>query len=202
MPLPSLPAKTSTTMPPMLLEAWSYRMATRRLALLLALVSLALSAFAATPVTVEQLEQALNASKALPDKEAALRLTGLELTERLSKARYEHLKTELPGEKTQLALLALADASAFLDLPAADTLHLSTPDSATQGRIVSKAADFVMATVPKMPDFYASRTTTRFQDLKVSYVSFGRDEPVVVANQGFHFVDKVLYHARTTFTFI
>jgi hypothetical protein len=149
---------------------------------------MALPAVAATPVTVEQLEQALAASKGWPDKEAALRLTAMELAERLSKARYEHLKSELPGEKTQLALLALADASAFLNLPAADMLRLPVPDSAAQGRIVSKAADFVMATVPKMPDFYASRTTTRFQDLKVSY---WLNEPVVVENQGFHFVDRV-----------
>jgi len=205
MPLPFLPASNSTAKPPVLPEALSFRLSRQRSQLghaspaclrvalllaflLLALVSLALPAFATTPVTVEQLEQALAASKAWPDKEAALRLTTMELTERLSKARYEHLKTAVPGEKTQLALLALADASAFLNLPAADTLKLPAPDQAAQGRIVSKAADFVMATIPKMPDFYASRTITRFQDLKVSY---GMDEPVVVANEGFHFVDRV-----------
>jgi hypothetical protein len=205
MPLPFLPARNSTTKPPVLPEALSFRLSRQksplghlrpnslRVALLLALVSLALvslavPALATTPVTVEQLEQALAASKDWPDKEAALRLTTMELTERLSKERYDHLKAEFPGERTQLALLALTDASAFLNLPAADTLHLPPPDSAAQGRIVSKAADFVMATVPRMPDFYASRTTTRFQDMRVSY---GLDEPVVVANQGFHFIDRV-----------
>lgn len=187
MPLPLRPDKFPTTKPPALPEALSSRPGARGVAFLLVLISLALPAVAATPVTVEQLEQTLAASKSWPDKEGALRLTTMELTERLSKARYEQLKSELPGEKTQLALLALADASAFLSLPAADTLHLPVPDNAAQGRIVSKAADFVMATVPKMPDFYASRTTTRFQDLKILY-EFG--EPVIVTDRGFHFVDK------------
>jgi hypothetical protein len=160
----------------------------RRVAPLLALVLLSLPAVAATRVTVQELEQALTASKGSPDKDAAQRLIGLELTERLSKSRFDRLKAELPGEKAQLAMLALADASAFFDLPAADALHIPAPDKAAQGQILSKAADFVIATQNKMPDFLATRITTRFTDLKVSHVYA---EPLIVADQGFQFTDRL-----------
>jgi hypothetical protein len=97
------------------------------------------------------------------------------------------MKAELPGEKSKQALLALKDASGFLELPSSDMLHEAVPDAATQGQIVSRAADFVVATVSKMPDFFASRTTTRFQDHKISNSVGGT---VVVVNPGFFFKDR------------
>lgn len=160
----------------------------RNFALLLIFASFFLPAFAITRVTVAELEKTIDSSQGWSDKGAAERLAGMELTERLSKARYERLKVALPGEKARLALLALADGSAFLDLPPTDTLPLAKPDIHTQGKIVSRAADFVVATVSKMPDFFASRTTTRFQDMKVIH---GSDEPIAMPNHGFIFIDKV-----------
>jgi hypothetical protein len=133
-------------------------------ALLLLLAMFAFPAFASERMTVQQLAQALTDLHGMADRETAQRLTVFELTERLTRQRFEQMKAALPGDKSRQALLALADASAFLDLPAADTLHDPAPDSATQGQIVSRAADFVVATVSRMPDFFASRTTTRFQD--------------------------------------
>jgi hypothetical protein len=159
-----------------------------RAVFVLLLVAAIRPAFAITPVTVQELEQFVASAKSWPDKDAAQRLTSMELTERLSSTRLNLLKSVLAGEKSRLALLALSDASAFLDLPAADILKLPVPNSTDQGRIVSRAADFVVAAVSKMPDFFAARTTTRFQDLKVTY---GLDQPVVVSNQGFHFIDRV-----------
>ena len=160
----------------------------RKSALLLLLAAFALPAPAASRVTVEQLQQAVAAAHGKPDKAVAQSLGNLELTERLSTARLERLKADLPGDQARLALLALADASAFLDLPAADVPPVAAPNSATQGQIVSRAADFVMATVSKMPNFFATRTTTRFQDLKVSQLF---DLTVFVPNQDFHLVDRL-----------
>jgi len=160
----------------------------RKSALLLLLAALALPASAASRVTVEQLQQAVAAAHGKPDKAVAQSLGDLELTERLSTARLERLKADLPADQARLALLALADASAFLDLPAADIPPTAAPNSATQGQIVSRAADFVMATVSKMPNFFATRTTTRFQDLKVSQLF---DLTVFVPNQDFHLVDRL-----------
>ena len=159
----------------------------RRLVFLLLPAALVLPAAAADKVTVQQLEQAVAAAQAKPDKDAAQEVGGLELTERLTTARLEKLKTILPGEQSRQALLAVADASAFLNLPSADAPPDATPDAATQGHIMSLAADFVMATIPKLPNFLATRTTTRFQDMKLTYVF---KEPTFVANQSFQFVDK------------
>jgi len=159
----------------------------RTLVLLLFLTAFAFPACAEKRVTVEQLEQAVAAAHGKPDKDVAQQLTRLELTERLSTARLDKLKAELPGDQTRRALLAVADASGFLNLPAADIPHDAPPDSATQGKIMSRAADFVVATLPKMPDFLATRSTTRFNDLKVEVVF---DDPTIVQNQGFHLVDK------------
>jgi len=140
----------------------------KALAWLLVLAIVAFPAFASERVTVQQLAQAVADLHGKADREVAQRLTVLELTERLTRQRFEQMKAALPGDKSRQALLALTDASAFLDLPVADTLHDPAPDSATQGQIVSRAADFVVATISRMPDFFASRTTTRFQDSEVS----------------------------------
>jgi len=168
----------------------------RKSTLLLILAAFAIRALAADPVTVEQLQQALAATHGRPDKEVAQKLRGLELTERLSEPRLESLKAALPGDASKQALLALADESAFLDLPAADTLRLAPPDLATQGKTVSRAADVVVETVSRMPDFFASRTTTRLQDMTMTtsgplITSYGPDQQVLVPDRGFHLVDRV-----------
>jgi hypothetical protein len=160
----------------------------RGLALLLLPAAMAISAAAADKVTVQQLEQAVAAAQAKPDKDAAQQIGELELTERLTTARLEKLKTILPGEQSRQALLAMADASALLTLPSADIPAGAAPDAATQGHIMSLAADFVMAAIPKLPNFLATRTTVRFQDMKLTYVF---KEPTFVANQSFQFVDRI-----------
>jgi hypothetical protein len=159
----------------------------RKAGLLLLLSMLVLQAMAAERVTVLELEHAMAEVHGLPDGNAAQRLTAMELTERLTRARYERLSAVLPGEKSQVALLALADAAAFLDLPADDTLHAAVPDSATQGQMVSRAEDFVVATVSKMPDFFATRITTRFQDHRIQKMVNGSS---VVSSAGFRMKDR------------
>jgi hypothetical protein len=139
-------------------------------------------------VTVLDVQQTIVASQWKSDKELADELAGMELTERLSTPRLQRLNVYLPGEKSRQALLALADASAFHDLPANDQLSDAAPDTETASRIISSATDFVLATVSKMPDFLASRTTTRFQDLRVSHLG---NAPTIVTGGSFELVDKV-----------
>jgi hypothetical protein len=160
----------------------------RGLALLLLPAALALPASAANRVTVQQLEKAVASYHAKPDKDAAQQIAGLELTERLTTLRLDKLKAALPGEQSRQALIAVADASAFLNLPGADIPPGAPPTAATQGHIMSLADDFVMATIPKLPNFLATRTTTRFRDLKLSYLF---QAPAIEANQNFQFVDRV-----------
>jgi VWFA-related protein len=147
-------------------------------------------------VTVEQLEQTLAALHGKKDQDVAKRLGGMELSERLSSPRLAKMQAGLPGEKSRMALLVLADASAFLQLPAAEIPATPPPVLATQKLILSKAADNLVSVLHRLPDFFARETTTRFHDLKVSYVYPG-SAPVFVEHQAFQpldsFSDSVSY---------
>lgn len=137
-------------------------------------------------VTVQTLEQLVSGAKVRPDKDVAHQLAEMELTERLSTSRLEQFEAQLPGEQARQALLALGDASAFLDPPASEVLKNPVPDRATQGQVLSRAVDFVQRTTLKMPDFLARRTTTRYRDAKPSPI----EGDVVVTPQIFHLLDK------------
>ena len=78
----------------------------RKLTLLL-LMGIALPAFSAKRVTVDQLNALLNASHRKADARLAEQLSGLELTERASSAKLAQWETEFPGHRTRDALMAL-----------------------------------------------------------------------------------------------
>ena len=104
----------------------------RKLVLFLFLAITTLPAIAAKRVTVEQLEQAVAAAHGKPDAEVAQQLFDLQLTERLSVPRFAKLKTNMPGETAEQALVALADSSEFLNLPAAEIPSTAPPSPAEQ----------------------------------------------------------------------
>ena len=58
-------------------------------------------------------------------------------------------------------LTALADASAFLDPPPAEIPSDAPPDENAQRHMISLAADYLHSTMPRLPDFYAKRTSVR-----------------------------------------
>jgi VWFA-related protein len=136
----------------------------RKLAVLLLLAGLALPAFAAKRVTVEQLEQALAAAQGKSDAEVARQLSNFELTERFSSLKLSRWKSDLPGDKARQALVALADASAFLDPPAAEIPSTPAPDFAAQRQIMGLVVHYVSTTIPQLPNFLATRATERFED--------------------------------------
>jgi len=136
----------------------------RKLTFLLLLVGVVFPAYAARRVTVVQLEQLLEASQGKPDAEVAKQLSDLELTERLSPARFAHSRSTLPGERAQQAFVALADRSAFLDLPTAEIPSTPVPDFATQRQIMALVVRYVSKTIPLLPNFTATRATERFED--------------------------------------
>jgi hypothetical protein len=113
-------------------------------------------------VTVEQLEQALATAHGVRDGNLAKQISNMKLTQRLSDARLARLENELPGSQTRLALVALADESQFLDLPAAEIPSTAVPGAAGQAELLARTMDYVNKTVAKLPNFYATRTTTRF----------------------------------------
>lgn len=139
----------------------------RRLILFGLLAALALPAVAAKRITVAQLEQSLASGAAAhrADIELARQLNELELTERLTEAALNRFAASLHLEPhTALALALLSDQSAFLDPPAAELPATAPPDSATQQRLLDAARGYVAQTVPHLPDFFATRTTNRFDD--------------------------------------
>lgn len=132
----------------------------------LGLLSVCLMARAQSPVTVAQLETTLAAVHGKSDKDLAQQIGKLELAQRLTTAQVARLQADLPGEKSRLALEAVADASAFLQPPAEEILPTAPPDRANQKAILSRAVDFVLSTVPSMPNFFATRETTRLERIK------------------------------------
>jgi len=113
-------------------------------------------------LTVLELEQMLDGASHQSDADLADQLAGLELTERLSSSDLARLLRPL-GKRSKDALTALADESAFLELPTADILAEPAPDAAAQQQILSRTRTYLQAVLPKLPDFYATRTTVEYQ---------------------------------------
>jgi VWFA-related protein len=114
-------------------------------------------------VTVHELEQILDAANKEHDGELAKQLAGLELTERLSSSRLSLWKERLRGKKSNSALVALADEAAFLDPPAAEILSDPAPDLETQRRMMTRTVNYLKEVIPRLPDFFAIRTTTVYE---------------------------------------
>lgn len=128
------------------------------------LLTLSCLSAGARQVTVEQLEQELAASRNVPDAKLAKQICGLELTERVTSTRFARWQAEFSGNHTREALLQVADAAAFFDLPAADVVPDAKPALAAQKQMLSRAVDYVAETIPMLPNFSALRTTMHFED--------------------------------------
>ena len=115
-------------------------------------------------LTVEQLERMLEASQHSSDGELAGQLSTLELTERMSGAKLSQWTARMPGAKSRAALVAVADSSAFLAPPAEGIPATPPPDLATQRLIMARTIDYLRNTIPRLPNFFATRTTVRYRE--------------------------------------
>jgi transcriptional regulator with XRE-family HTH domain len=143
----------------------------RKWVTLLLLVGTAWPATAAKSVSIEQLEQMLFTDHGKSDEKVAERLSDLVLTERVSPARLTKWEKEFPGKHAHEALMKLADEAAFLDPPEADVLRDPPPDNETQERMLALALDYVRTTIRRLPNFYATRETARFEDTPAQEVT-------------------------------
>jgi hypothetical protein len=134
-----------------------------RLPILLLLAALGPALAAQTSLTVDQFEKSLTALHAMHDKQAARELVGMKLTERASPERAAHWQAEMPGKLASEALMALVDASGFLDPPQEEAPTTAPPTMDAQKEILARAADQVEAILHKLPNFYAKRTTSHFE---------------------------------------
>jgi VWFA-related protein len=115
----------------------------------------------------------LAAAHSSPDAQVAQKLSDLELTERLSRARIDRLESKLPGEKARQALMVLADASVFLDPPAEEISKQPAPDVATQRKILALTVNYVSQTVHQLPNLFATRITASFEDTPAALTGNG-----------------------------
>jgi VWFA-related protein len=124
-------------------------------------------------VSVEQLGELLATAHSGSDAEMARQLSGMELTERLSNAKFLSLEAGLRGNKARQALVALADASAFLDPPAEEIPAEGPPAAAAQREMQSKVVAYLTKTIPKLPNFFATRTTVFYAETTAQYEQAG-----------------------------
>jgi len=139
----------------------------RRCLLAVALVmslSTPLPAVAAKTLSIETMEELLQTLRDKPDGKAAGELDDVQLTERVSAARLARWEAQFPGVRTRGELVKLADMSAFLDPPASDAVSSPRPDVKTQLQILRSAAEYVANTIPRLPDFYATRATVHYEN--------------------------------------
>jgi VWFA-related protein len=124
-------------------------------------------------VSVDQLTALLATTHGSSDKEMARQLSDMELTERLRSAKLISLEAELQGNKARQALVALADASAFLDPPVSEIAAEDPPDAAEQREMQSKVVAYLTKTIPKLPNFFATRTTMFYAETAANYEQAG-----------------------------
>jgi hypothetical protein len=117
---------------------------------------------AATNLTVNQLEQLLTQMRGQSDRRVARQITGIKLTERASMARLAQLEADVAGDRPREALMVVADVSAFLTPATAEMPTLPTPDAQTQQQILARCRDYVNQRIPKLPNYFALRTTSSF----------------------------------------
>ena len=108
-------------------------------------------------VTVEQLEQLLSEAHGRENDKLAEELSKLELTERLSFAQLSSWTAKLRNRNVRNALIAVADASAFLEPPPDEILNQAVAGEAAQQHMLVGTKDYLQKSIPKLPDFYARR---------------------------------------------
>jgi hypothetical protein len=145
-----------------------------RFLVLLLLAGFGSPAFAGTRATMHEVEQLLRSLRDKPDAEVVTSIANLELTERASSLRLSQWQAEFQGKQTREALLALADASAFLELPSEEIPQIAMPDDAERKQILSRTIEYVRTTIHKLPNFSAKRSTTHFEDAPDSTSSYSR----------------------------
>jgi len=115
-------------------------------------------------LSVAQMEQLLASSQGNADGQVAQQLAGVELSERVGLARMARWEKDFSGNKTREQLMRLADSAAFFNPPAEDVVLEPMPDATARTKIFAQAIDFAKTTFSRLPNFYATRYTTHFDN--------------------------------------
>ena len=115
-------------------------------------------------VTVSQLVETVAGARGLGDEELKDKLSRLVLVERLSPVLLAKLSTQVSGEKSRDALVALADASVFEEPPDNEIPADANPDAAAARQMLVKVVGYVHTDMRQLPNLIATRKTTEFED--------------------------------------
>ena len=111
-------------------------------------------------VTVSQLEETVTSARGLSEDALRERLSRLVLIERLSAARLAKLSTEVSGDKSRDALIALADESVFEAPPDNEVPADASPDAAATRQMLVKMVGYVNTDMRQLPNLIVTRKTT------------------------------------------
>jgi VWFA-related protein len=149
-------------------------------------------------VTVEQLDQFLSEAHGRENDKLAEELSKLELTESLSFAKLSSWTARLRNKDVRETLIGVADKSAFLEPPPAEIPNKVAPSDAEQQHMLVQAKDYLERSIPKLPDFYATRTTIRYDDTPQF-----NDNKISVDDQPLHVAEsskaRIFYRAGNEF---
>jgi VWFA-related protein len=124
-------------------------------------------AWGARRATLAQLDEVLTSADAShrTDGDAARQVGELEMTERLTDRALGRLAAKHKlGPRTALALQLLSDESVFLDPPASEVPATALPDADAQQHMLDAARAYSVETWNRMPNFFVTRVTNRFDD--------------------------------------
>ena len=121
--------------------------------------------------TVSQLVQLVDEARTdhLTDDQLNQRLNNIQLVESLDSGTWQKLTDESPGQKTTEALRALYASSAFLPPSAGTVLPDAPPRIADQRAIMARTINYVLRTIPALPNLLAVRDTAHFTDTGVGF---------------------------------
>ena len=117
------------------------------------------------PTSVKQLEAFIANAHDTSEADLLRQFEGMQLTERLSSTKLAALAKLVHGRKAQEAFEVLADESAFLAPPPDEIPSTPPPDLATQREIISRTVSYINTAIPRLPDFFATRTTVQYHEL-------------------------------------
>jgi VWFA-related protein len=80
--------------------------------------------------------------------------------------------------------MKLADMSAFQNPPTSDVLRDPPPNTETDERMLALAFDYVRLTTARLPDFYATRETTHFEDSLTHRSDYSYSGSMAMAGHG------------------
>jgi hypothetical protein len=99
----------------------------------------------------------------LEDDNVAEEIHHLQLSERLTAATLKDIEAKnAMGLQAKQALQLLADRSALLDPPPSEWPNMPAPDTSHQQQMLEDARGYVVQTLARLPNFFATRTTERY----------------------------------------